>query len=211
MEKYLTVSGSAGAEYEEKKSRFIASLCHAESEEQAMSFINSIRSEYWDARHNCFAYTVAGGKYSRFSDDGEPHGTAGKPILDVITGNKINDVVIVVTRYFGGILLGTGGLVRAYSTAAKLAVENAVKAEMVPCTVYETECSYTDHIRLVKVIENCDGLIKDTVFTDRVKIKYALRDQDKDEFCDTLRETFSARLTANECEKGVFELKTEKF
>ncbi len=200
MGKYLTVLGESFGEYEEKRSKFIASLCRAETEDEALQFIEKIRSKYWDARHNCFAYSVDGGKYSRFSDDGEPHGTAGKPILDVITGNEINDAVIVVTRYFGGVLLGTGGLVRAYSSAAKDALSKAQKAVMVSCTVFETVCDYTDHQRLKTLIENLDGRVISTDFTDKVCVKYVLKDEVKDAFLSDLNESFSARVTAETIE-----------
>ena len=209
MGKYITVVGNATAEYEEKRSRFIANLCHVESEAEAMEFIESMRSKYWDARHNCFAYSVQGGKYSRFSDDGEPHGTAGKPILDVIVGNKINDVVIVVTRYFGGVLLGTGGLVRAYSTSARDAMLVAKKAEMIPCTIYETRCEYTDHNRFLSVLENNKGKLENTEFTDKVTLRYVFKDEDAQKFLDVLTETFSARVEAVECEKTVFPFQIE--
>lgn len=210
MEKYITVVGSATAEYEEKRSKFIATLCHVESEAEAMEFIDSMRSKYWDARHNCFAYSVEGGRYSRFSDDGEPHGTAGKPILDVIVGNKINDVVIVVTRYFGGVLLGTGGLVRAYSTSARDAMLNAKKAEMIPCTIYETECEYTDHNRFLSILENHNGKLENTEFTDKVKLRYVFKDEEAEGFLSVLTEAFSARLSAEACEKTVFPFEIEK-
>ncbi|MBR6509131.1 MAG: YigZ family protein [Clostridia bacterium] len=204
MGRYLTVLGSSQAEYVEKRSRFIASLKQVKTEEEAISFIEEIRSKYWDARHNCFAYSVEGGKYSRFSDDGEPHGTAGKPILEVINGNEINDVVIVVTRYFGGVLLGTGGLVRAYGKASKDALENAKKAEMIPCTLYETTCEYSDHQILTNLIENSGGEIRNTDFTDKVKVSYVFKDNECNLFLDKLTETFSARLNAFETEKTVF-------
>lgn len=204
MGKYLTVLGESSAEYVEKRSRFIASLKQVKTEEEAMKFIEEIRSKYWDARHNCFAYSVDGGKYSRFSDDGEPHGTAGKPILEVINGNEINDVVIVVTRYFGGVLLGTGGLVRAYGKASKNALENAKKAEMIPCTLFETSCEYSDHQILTNLIENLGGEINNTDFTDKVKVSYVFKDSEADSFIKKLTETFSARLMAVEIEKTVF-------
>lgn len=209
MGDYITVIGASGAEYEEKRSKFIASLCHVESEKEAMEFIEKVRSKYWDARHNCFAYSVNGGRYNRFSDDGEPHGTAGKPILDVIVGNKINDVVIVVTRYFGGTLLGTGGLVRAYSTSARDSVINAKKAVMIPCTKYETVCEYTDHNRLISLLENHNAKIENTEFTDKVKIYYVFKDSEFTAFADNLRETFSARLVADEVEKTIFPFEIE--
>lgn len=117
---YKTIIEPGTGEYVEKKSRFIGYVRHVESEEEAEAFITEIKKKHYDARHNCSAYSV--GEESviqRFSDDGEPSGTAGKPILEVITGNKLNNVCIVVTRYFGGTLLGTGGLVRSYTEAAK--------------------------------------------------------------------------------------------
>lgn len=117
---YKTIIEPGTGEYVEKKSRFIGYVRHVESEEEAEAFITEIKKKHYDARHNCSAYSV--GEESviqRFSDDGEPSGTAGKPILEVITGNELNNVCIVVTRYFGGTLLGTGGLVRSYTEAAK--------------------------------------------------------------------------------------------
>ena len=116
---YSTVFSETKTEYVEKRSRFIATLRHCETEEEANAFLEEMRSKYWDARHNCFAYSVNEGKLRRFSDDGEPHGTAGKPMLDVITGSGITNIAVVVTRYFGGVLLGTGGLVRAYSKSVQ--------------------------------------------------------------------------------------------
>lgn len=118
MDGYKTVKGTGTGEYEEKKSRFIATLSHVANEDEAVAFINDIKKKYWDAKHNCFAYLIgADMAVSRCSDDGEPSRTAGMPILDVLKNNGLTDVVCVVTRYFGGVLLGTGGLVRAYQQA----------------------------------------------------------------------------------------------
>lgn len=123
---YKTIQGSSVGEITEKKSRFIADIIHIESEEEAISCIEKIKKENWDARHNCFAYVL--GKESdiiRFSDDGEPSGTAGKPILEILQKRELTEILVVVTRYFGGVLLGTGGLVRAYSQATATALDNA--------------------------------------------------------------------------------------
>ena len=196
MESYITVSGESVGEYSEKRSRFIATLRHTETEEQAAEFINKIRSEYWDARHNCFAYSVENGAVKRFSDDGEPHGTAGKPILEVIEGAGITNTVIVVTRYFGGVLLGTGGLVRAYTKAAKDAVDLSQRVLMTPCNVFTCFCSYSDRERLVKLIEDSDGTVEDTLYTAEVELKFYLSEEKSGEFLKKLCETFSARLTA---------------
>lgn len=119
-EPYKIIEQGGMGEIEEKKSRFIANVCPVQSEEEALSFIEAMKKKYWDARHNCHAY-VLGEKAQlvRFSDDGEPSGTAGKPILEVLLGMEVRNVVVVVTRYFGGTLLGTGGLVRAYTQATQ--------------------------------------------------------------------------------------------
>ena len=210
MGRYLTVMGRSEAEYTEKRSKFIATLIHCETEEQALEFINEMRSKYWDARHNVFAYSVAGGTLSRFSDDGEPHGTAGKPVFDVITGSGVTDVAVVVTRYFGGVLLGTGGLVRAYSKAARDAVDSASFAEMIPCTLFSTICEYTDHNRLVDLIERSGGVIENTDFTDKVNVSYSFKDELVDSFLPKLSENFSARLAATELERKISAVLVEK-
>ena len=117
MEKYQTVYQGASAEIVEKKSRFIAEVFPVSSEEEAAEILEEVKKQYWDARHHCWAYVIGDTQAAeRCSDDGEPSGTAGKPILEVIRGQKLSNVLVVVTRYFGGTLLGTGGLVRAYSS-----------------------------------------------------------------------------------------------
>jgi len=123
---YKTISKEATVEMEEKKSRFIANVKPVSSEEEALEFINNIRAKYWDATHNVYAYYISGENIiQRFSDDGEPSGTAGMPVLEVIKRMELKDLVVVVTRYFGGILLGASGLVRAYSKSAALGIEAA--------------------------------------------------------------------------------------
>ena len=203
MSRFLTVLEASSAEYVEKRSRFIANLRHCETEEEATAFLSEMRTKYWDARHNVFAYCVGGGSLCRFSDDGEPHGTAGKPVLDVIVGSGIKNIAIVVTRYFGGVLLGTGGLVRAYSKSAKDAVENAKVVEMIPCTVYSTVCDYSDHQKLVSLVEGSGGKIENTEFTDKVTLYYSFRDEDFGGFESKLCEQFSARLGFAEVEKSL--------
>ena len=120
----VLLEGGTG-EYEEKKSRFIATVRKCENEAEASAFIEEMRKKYWDARHNCYAYCIGGGgELTRCSDDGEPGGTAGRPMLEVLLGEGIRNVAVVVTRYFGGVLLGTGGLVRAYTRAVKEGLKN---------------------------------------------------------------------------------------
>lgn len=130
VDSYKILYKGGSGELVEKKSRFIADLCPVSSEEEALDFIEEIRKKYWDARHHCFAYIIGDrGQNARCSDDGEPSQTAGKPMMDVLAGAELHDVCAVVTRYFGGTLLGTGGLVRAYSGAVKEGMKNCVILE----------------------------------------------------------------------------------
>ena len=128
---YRVLLAGGQGEYVEKKSRFIATLEKCHSEEEALLFIEKMKKQYWDARHNCYAFVIgAKGELIRCSDDGEPGGTAGRPMLEVLTGEDIRNVVVVVTRYFGGVLLGTGGLVRAYTQAVKEGLKNCSLGRM---------------------------------------------------------------------------------
>jgi len=207
MESYLTITGESKSEYTEKRSRFIATVRHCSSEEEALKFIEEMRSQYWDARHNVFAYSLNENNVKRFSDDGEPHGTAGKPVLDVIQGSGITDIAVVVTRYFGGILLGTGGLVRAYSKAAKDAVAAAEIVEMTPCVAFSTRCAYTDHGKLTNLISAHDGIIDTTEFGTEVNISYHMKTDVSKSFLKKLSETFSARVSANFEEERLYPYK----
>lgn len=197
MQNYLTVLSAASGTYEEKRSRFIAEIRQIKTEDEAIGFIKEIKTKYWDARHNVYAYRLSNGQ-CRFSDDGEPHGTAGKPVLDVIVGRNLENVCIVVTRYFGGILLGTGGLVHAYSEAAKSAVESAVIVQMKLLTEYSIVCDYQQYNRLLPFIENMGGNISDTLFEADITVKFSLDDSKTYEFIDSLTEHFAGRLKAKE-------------
>ena len=197
-ESCITVSGQSSAEYTEKRSRFIAVIRHCETEQEAVSFINDIRAKHRDARHNCYAYSVSGGTVKRFSDDGEPHGTAGKPMLDIIDGEGLCNVCAVVTRYFGGVLLGTGGLVRAYSKALKDAAVSANRAVMIPCTVFFCSADYTDSARLSKLISDMGGVTENAEYTEKVALTFFMRESKKSEFELKLKEMFCARITAKE-------------
>ena len=197
VEAYFTIAEQSNGEYDEKRSRFLAVAIPCSTEEEVTRHLADLRSKYWDARHNVYAYILQNGA-SRFSDDGEPHGTAGKPVLDVLAGSGFTDVLIVVTRYFGGVLLGTGGLVRAYSTSAKAAIEAAVRVKMCPCTSFEINCPYTDHQRLLRLLENHHGNIVDTEYAADITLKFTLQQEDIEPFKSALIETFAARLTAKE-------------
>ena len=156
---YLTIKTNATAELVEKRSRFLARVSPVDSEESAIRYLNEIRQDH-TASHHVFAYRLRVGNLSRYSDDGEPGGTAGLPVLDVLDRPGITDAIIVVTRWFGGTLLGTGGLVRAYSSAAKLAVEAAGVVEMELAGRYRLSVPYSDYDRVLRCARDC-GIIVD--------------------------------------------------
>ena len=152
MSEYIIPAGYGEAEYIDKKSRFIGQVQHAESVSEAMAFVEAVRRKHADATHNVWAYVLADGQM-RWSDDGEPGGTSGQPTLNVFRSANVCDVVCVVTRYFGGILLGSGGLVRAYSKAASMALEAAGRARMAEWQSVAVECSYAHYERLRRLLE----------------------------------------------------------
>ena len=159
MAEYKTVRKNAQDQFVEKRSRFIGYACPVQTEQEALDFITSKKSEHWDASHNVYAYILRDGTM-RFSDDGEPQGTAGQPMLNVFQRENVENVVCIVTRYFGGILLGAGGLTRAYAKAAKDALDNAGKARMQPFSVLLLECPYPMFERIKLLIEGHEGRIE---------------------------------------------------
>ncbi len=192
MNSYTTITGVSEGEISVERSRFIAAAVHVESEEQALEFISKKRAEYHDAKHNCYAYILRSG-ISRFSDDGEPHSTAGKPILEVIEGEELFDVCVVVTRYFGGVLLGTGGLVRAYTAATKEALVSATRQKLERCFEYKITCDYSEYDYLLKNLSRF-GTVLGSDFTDKVCVIAAIRAEIAEEFQNMLQKTF--RTTA---------------
>lgn len=172
MQDYLTVSKRAEDRFEEKRSKFIGYVCPVTTVEEATSFIESIKSKHWDAKHNVYAYVLREGNVQRFSDDGEPQGTAGIPALDVLLKNNVTDVCVVITRYFGGILLGGGGLVRAYSHSASLALQAAGIVHMVPCYEMTMTCDYTFYGRVPALMAQFEAELTDTVFTEEVRVSF---------------------------------------
>lgn len=179
MEPYKVILQGGMGEIEEKKSRFIANAVPVQTEDEAVSFIESMRKKYWDARHNCYAYVIGEkAQLMRFSDDGEPSGTAGKPILEVLLGAGVRNAVVVVTRYFGGTLLGTGGLVRAYTQAAQA----GLNACDVRTTRYGTLFKITTDYNGIGKIQYIMGLrniiIEEPEYTDVVSIKVKIPYED---------------------------------
>lgn len=192
---YKTIIEPGTGEIVEKKSRFIGYVRHVETEEEANAFITEIKKKHYDARHNCYAYMIGEENVNfKFSDDGEPSGTAGKPILEVISGNELCNVCVVVTRYFGGTLLGTGGLVRAYTDAAKecIAATQSVKKAMVIPFVVST--NYTDLGKIQYLFAN-EGLeIKDSVYGEDVKLYIDVYVDEVDRIEKSLVEQTAARV-----------------
>ena len=171
MEAYRTVCGYGTGEIVEKKSRFIAEVFPVVSGDEVSGHIEKIKKEYWDARHHCWAYVIGQNPGTeRMSDDGEPAGTAGKPILEVIRGRGLTDVLVVVTRYFGGTLLGTGGLVRAYTQAALEGLSHAGILRKVPGIRLRIGTDYTGLGKIQYLLAQRGIDILDTVYTDRVEI-----------------------------------------
>lgn len=173
---YTTLEGEGEAEFAEKKSVFIGHAAPVRSEEEAQAFVKRYKNAYIDARHNVWAYLMKGEIVARYSDDGEPQGTAGVPVLDTIRKSGVTDAVVVVTRYFGGILLGAGGLVRAYSHTAKLALEAAHIITYEQYTELELNCSYSDYQRYVAELPRFGAIIDDTQFAERVKLLFSVKD-----------------------------------
>ncbi len=174
MAGYKTLSGFGQDEFTEKKSRFISYAKHVETETEAQAFISEICKKHWDARHNVHAYVLREGGIKRFSDDGEPQGTAGMPVLNVIEQNELTDCVLVVTRYFGGILLGGGGLVRAYSHSAKLGIDNAGTVSVESCLVLKIDCDYGNYAKIESLVRDFGGEITGTEFAQTVQITFKL-------------------------------------
>ncbi len=174
MNDYKTVEKENSDEFVVKKSRFIGYVKPVKTAEEAVSFINEIKSKHWDATHNVYAYVLRDGQTRRYSDDGEPQGTAGIPVLDVLLKEGITDCCVVATRYFGGIMLGAGGLVRAYSHTAKIAVDSGNVITMSLCSVAKITCDYTFYGRLVPIICAGGGNVTDTDFADNVTVTYSI-------------------------------------
>lgn len=167
---YKAVYEGKTGEIVEKKSRFIATVFSVESEDEALEIVAKMKKKYWDARHNCYAYVIGdNNQVQRFSDDGEPSQTAGKPILDVLLAEQIHNVLVVVTRYFGGTLLGTGGLVRAYSKATKMGLDNSILVDKVYGTRLRIRLDYSGTQKVKHILSQLNVYTIDTIYTDVVE------------------------------------------
>ncbi len=174
MPSYKTVKKRACDEFTEKRSRFIGYVCPVKTAEEANGFISEIKQKHWDAKHNVYAYILRDGNIKRYSDDGEPQGTAGVPVFGVFEKNDVKNVFVVATRYFGGILLGGGGLVRAYSHTAKIALDSGEIITMTKCDEFCVVSDYNYYGRLVSLIPENGGTVISADFADNVKVCFSI-------------------------------------
>ena len=197
---YKTIRSRADETFEEKKSVFIGHAAPVTTEAEALAFLNEIRAAYPDARHNVYAYVLRENGTMRYSDDREPQGTAGMPVLNVLRKAEITDTAVVVTRYFGGILLGTGGLVRAYTQAAKMAVEAGGIVLRAKLSMLSVTCTYADYQKITPYLSAEQLRIDDTAFGADVTVCVAMPVENKEEFFRCITEVTNGR--ARLLEKG---------
>ncbi len=174
---YITIKGDAEDRFVERHSEFIGYICHVQTNDEAVEFINKIKAMHRKATHNVYAYVLREGNASRYSDDGEPQGTAGLPVLQVLTKNNLTDVCCVVTRYFGGILLGGGGLVRAYSHAAAIAVNAAEILNMCECYRCVIDCDYSLYGKISYILPEFEIKTLNNDFADTVKLELLVKSE----------------------------------
>lgn len=210
MAAYYSIKQTAQGEIEEKKSRFIATIRPVETKEEAEQFIAACKKKYPDARHNCSAYILgAEGQIEHSSDDGEPAGTAGRPMLEVLRGEKLTNVCVVVTRYFGGILLGTGGLVRAYTQSVKAGIENSQIIKKVKGTRFFFSVSYTDVGKLQYFIRQNNYILEDMMYAVMVDCIVLVEEERVSDFLTNLRDVFSGRIEIADKEELVYAVDVE--
>ncbi|MBR1384465.1 MAG: YigZ family protein [Ruminococcus sp.] len=197
MGEYLTVKTAAKASFIEKKSEFIGHICPVKNADEAVEFIEYIKSQHRKARHNVYAYITRDGNISRYSDDGEPQGTGGVPVLEVIRKEGLTDVCVVVTRYFGGILLGGGGLVRAYSHACKLAVDAAQIMHMCSCCRVTFDCDYSLYGKLSYIFPEYEIKTVGEDFADEVKLTLLVKDEFFTRFADKVTDISGGKIVLN--------------
>ena len=191
---YITVKNSGVAEITEKKSRFIASMCHVESEEEAAAFINSVKKEHYDARHNVYAFLLSNG-FKKYSDDGEPTRTGGFPVLEMLENEGITDCICVVTRYFGGTLLGTGGLIRAYTKAAKDCLAECGLLKKTMCDILEINTDYTFLSKVEHILKSGDFKVENIEYGENVTIKVICEKTKTDLLMKELTDTFGISIS----------------
>lgn len=205
MQTYKILIKGGQGEIIEKKSRFIASLQPVASEEEAAAFIEAVKKKYWDAKHNCTAMVLGrNAEITRCSDDGEPSGTAGRPMLEVLTGEGLRDVVVVVTRYFGGTLLGTGGLVRAYSQAVKEGLKNCETGVLREGRKVKLLMSYNDYGKVEHLCRMEGQELEEVIYREHVTVLMTIPEQLYENRIGKLRDASAGRLEIEELGKCTF-------
>lgn len=194
MEKYKSIEEETVAQFIEKRSKFICYACPINGEREANEYVKKISSRHWDAKHNVYAYRVREPQIDRYSDDGEPQGTGGIPILNVLRGENLEDVVVVVTRYFGGILLGTGGLVRAYTHGAKIAIENSNVILMRKSKKIRIKVDYQNYGKVENTLNKNGVQIQNIVFLEDVSIIFIAEDEKIESIEKILRKIVSGKI-----------------
>jgi len=195
MKEYKTVEFESCDEFVEKKSRFIGYVKPVETQESAAEFIKEIKAKHWDATHNVSAYVLRNNNIQRSSDDGEPSGTAGVPVLDVLLKENLVDVCVVVTRYFGGTLLGAGGLIRAYSHASKIAVASGHIITMAPCKILSASVDYSFYERLNIILSQFNANIEQSDFAENVTVTFSIKAQDTETLDKVLTEQSNGKYS----------------
>lgn len=196
MDEYYIPTQSGDAEYVEKRSRFLGKVRHVETEEEARAFIDAMKKQYHDARHNCWCYILKSG-IIRYSDDGEPQGTAGQPMLNVFQKEEVTDVVCVVTRYFGGVLLGAGGLCRAYTKSAKDALDAAGISVVRRWVELEIPCGYNQFSRISQEVAAWEGIVTDTEYGADVTLKALLPEEKETDFKAHITDITAGSVTSH--------------
>ncbi|MEG1442408.1 MAG: YigZ family protein [Oscillospiraceae bacterium] len=191
-DRYITVEKCGIAETIEKRSRFIATASPVSSEDEALKILSELRQKYWNATHNVYAYIIEENNIARYSDDGEPSGTAGVPVLDMLKKEGLTNIIVVVTRYFGGVLLGTGGLVHAYSKSAKAGVEAAKRLEMILCREIKIICEYTLLGKIQNELAKWDLIQGDIIYSENVELSLFLPIKTADEFIESITDKTNA-------------------
>ena len=196
MQEYKTVEFEADDFFIEKKSKFIGYVKPVKTQDEAVEFINRIKSKHWDATHNVYAYILRENNIQRYSDDGEPSGTAGVPVLDVLLKEGLSDVCVVATRYFGGTLLGAGGLVRAYSHTSKIAVEAGNIITMAKCSVLEATVDYSFYERLNNLLSEFNANVVNCDFADNVKVTFSVKENLSDYLNERLTDISNGNISS---------------
>ena len=210
MDNYKTVLKEAEDSFVEKKSKFIGHCKPITTEEEALSFIKEKKSKYWDASHNVYAYILRENGVMRYSDDGEPQGTAGVPVLEAMRKSGITDAVVVVTRYFGGTLLGAGGLVRAYSHSSAIAIAAAEPVMMTYCIEYKLRVDYSYFTKAQSLIPEKGGVVTGIEYDDCVNIQFYIQPDKFDDLSQDFADLTSGKAVFEKISDGFFGIPEEK-